>query len=324
MPWPEPTASPVSRAAPACRRRSSRTHGACWAAARRCTEPTAPAGTKAAPASASGWVLPAGVSSKSEHEPGAMAPFTPTRNHSSGPPARTAAKRPEHGRGTDHSRDRADHRPGKRIHFATLRKPAPFWRALTRRPLTRVRRLREDGSQEAFRWLVRSPQHERYRGACSSLRFACDLKAVTLVEGDSARVRGFEVSGQVTSVNDLEAGFHQLVTEPFALQGGVDGEPGKVPMRVRRMSCIHLAKDGKHVIMLAGCDGLRERGGNSLTVCFNAWRKPQSSGGESAKTPHCLLTKCPTAKSGKEPGETRQILLRFRVKPALHWVGRES
>src|SRR5882757_662037 len=42
MPWSEPTASPVSRAAPTCRRRSSRTPGACWAAATRCPEPAAP------------------------------------------------------------------------------------------------------------------------------------------------------------------------------------------------------------------------------------------------------------------------------------------
>ena len=134
MPWPEPTALPVSRAAPACRRRSLRTHGACWAAATGVQNLRPRRGQKQHRHPRPDGALPTGVSSKSEHEPGAIAPFTPTQNPSSGPPARTAAQWPEHGRGTDHSRDRADHRPGKRIHFATIRKPAPFW-GKTRREL---------------------------------------------------------------------------------------------------------------------------------------------------------------------------------------------
>jgi hypothetical protein len=70
---------PVSRAAPARRRRPSRTHGACWAAAAQYPELTAPAATKAAPASASGWGPTYGRELNSEHEPGAMAPFTLTK-----------------------------------------------------------------------------------------------------------------------------------------------------------------------------------------------------------------------------------------------------
>jgi hypothetical protein len=46
------------------------------------------------------------------------------------------------------------------------------------------------------------------------------------------------------------------------------------------MGCVHLAKDGKHVVMLFLGDGLGKRGGDRITIWLCARRQPKSDGGE--------------------------------------------
>ena len=61
------------------------------------------------------------------------------------------------------------------------------------------------------------PQHECDRRACSCLSRASDFEPVSLVEGEVAWIGGFEIGGQVTRVDDLEAGGHQHATEALSL-----------------------------------------------------------------------------------------------------------
>ena len=46
-------------------------------------------------------------------------------------------------------------------------------------------------------------------------------------------------------VNDLQAGFHQLATQPSAPQGGVERRTTARPVRVVRVGGIDLAEVGK-------------------------------------------------------------------------------
>jgi xanthine/CO dehydrogenase XdhC/CoxF family maturation factor len=93
LPWSEPATSPAWPAAPACRRRSSRTHGPCSAAATRHLGPTALAVRKAARASASGCGPAHRHGPSPEPEPGRTASVRPAHTSAAGPPAATTAQR---------------------------------------------------------------------------------------------------------------------------------------------------------------------------------------------------------------------------------------
>ena len=74
------------------------------------------------------------------------------------------------------------------------------------------------------------------------------------------------------------------------------------------MGGIHLAENGKGVVMLVRCDGPGKQRGDGVAVCLGAWRQPQGDSGELTKTPHGPLGESSAAEGSQEPGEMRQIL----------------
>jgi hypothetical protein len=94
----------------------------------------------------------------------------------------------------------------------------------------KVRSSREARARSGSGKLPRSSQHERDRRARSGKRVAGDHETMTLVEGDGARVGGFEIEGLAGGVDDLQAVLLHLAAKPCALQGDVDREPRQIPM----------------------------------------------------------------------------------------------
>lgn len=108
----------------------------------------------------------------------------------------------------------------------------------------------------------------------------------------------------MTLVNDPKAGLQQLATEPAALQGDVDTKPRQIPVRIRRMCCVHLAKDGKHVVMLTRCYATGEHGSNGVAVRLDARWQPEGDGGELAKSPNGPFPESPPPKAPRNLGKS--------------------
>src|SRR5580765_3376114 len=98
------------------------------------------------------------------------------------------------------------------------------------------------GSKYRGERLPGASEHESDRGTASGISRAGDDEPVSFVEGNRSRIRSFEVCRHVSCVDALEAMLQQSSAQALTLMSRVNPQPGKVPMRERRMRPIHLAE----------------------------------------------------------------------------------
>lgn len=115
----------------------------------------------------------------------------------------------------------------------------------------------------------------------------------------------------------------ELRPKAGSLVSTIHPEPAQIPVRIGRMSAIHLLEDGERIRVLLCRNGFAQGGNDRVSVRLGIRRKPHRHGRKIGQPPHRLALERLTTEGSDECREVPQVCQRFGEEPSLDRISDE-